>query len=189
MSYIEKTVTQLRSEPHALWTVMYYCLQTRLDYWLQLMPPSLGDGGGAARRRGARARRHLGGAAADGAPRRARSAAATNEATKAACRRCSRERMPAPLCATGRRSRCSSNSSSKRRPTYSAYRGRGGYRRTAPHNVNVTGYRAHNRGTHRCRAAAHQGAPSAAPRQSYLRAARGSTAWRCSREPSPQRTA
>ena len=40
VSYIEKTVTQLRSEPHAIWTVLYYCLQNRLDYWLQMMPPT-----------------------------------------------------------------------------------------------------------------------------------------------------
>eukprot|EP00965_Chrysotila_dentata_P030688 1021866-Pleurochrysis_carterae.AAC.1 len=31
---IDSTVGDLRTEPHHLWSVLYYCLQPRFDHWL-----------------------------------------------------------------------------------------------------------------------------------------------------------
>jgi hypothetical protein len=37
--YIESTVEQLAEQRHALWASLYYCCQTRFDYWLRHCPP------------------------------------------------------------------------------------------------------------------------------------------------------
>ena len=36
--YINSTTEQLRHLPGHLWTILFYCLQPRLDYWLRLLP-------------------------------------------------------------------------------------------------------------------------------------------------------
>ena len=40
VSYIETTVSELRDHPHYLWFILYYCGQSRLDYWLRHVQPS-----------------------------------------------------------------------------------------------------------------------------------------------------
>jgi hypothetical protein len=41
VSYIYTTITQLRDHPHAAWAALVYCCQSRLDYWLRHVPPSM----------------------------------------------------------------------------------------------------------------------------------------------------
>ena len=36
--YITSTREQLRHLPGHLWAILFYCLQSRLDYWLRLLP-------------------------------------------------------------------------------------------------------------------------------------------------------
>ena len=38
VSYIDSTIDRLREHPHALWASLYYCCQTRFDYWLRHVP-------------------------------------------------------------------------------------------------------------------------------------------------------
>ena len=38
--YITSTREQLRHLPGHLWGILFYCLQSRLDYWLRLLPPA-----------------------------------------------------------------------------------------------------------------------------------------------------
>ena len=47
-SYINNTVNQLRSEPHHLWTCLYYGVKSKIDYWLQHVTPA--ESGPYARR-------------------------------------------------------------------------------------------------------------------------------------------
>ena len=39
VQYIDKTAAELRNHPHALWASLYYCCQSRFDYWLRHLPP------------------------------------------------------------------------------------------------------------------------------------------------------
>jgi len=40
VSYAYTTLDQLRDEPHHMWTLIFYCLQPDLDYFLRHTPPS-----------------------------------------------------------------------------------------------------------------------------------------------------
>jgi len=42
-SYISKTVTELRCDPHAAWTSLYYAAQHRFDFFLRHLPPAVTD--------------------------------------------------------------------------------------------------------------------------------------------------
>eukprot|EP00962_Isochrysis_galbana_P058324 scaffold31327_cov79-Isochrysis_galbana.AAC.1 len=42
-SYILKTVTELRCDPHAAWTSLYYAAQHRFDFFLRHLPPAVTD--------------------------------------------------------------------------------------------------------------------------------------------------
>ena len=39
IEYIDATTERLREHPHALWAALYYCCQSRFDYWLRHVPP------------------------------------------------------------------------------------------------------------------------------------------------------
>ena len=39
VQYIETTVERLRDHPQALWASIYYCCQSRFDYWLRHVAP------------------------------------------------------------------------------------------------------------------------------------------------------
>ena len=39
VQYIDKTAAELKNHPHALWASLYYCCQSRFDYWLRHLPP------------------------------------------------------------------------------------------------------------------------------------------------------
>jgi hypothetical protein len=39
--YITSTREQLRHLPGHLWAILFYCLQSRLDYWLRLLPTDI----------------------------------------------------------------------------------------------------------------------------------------------------
>lgn len=40
VSYIDTTVIELRSYPHLLWSALFYCIQSRFDFWLRHVPPA-----------------------------------------------------------------------------------------------------------------------------------------------------
>lgn len=40
VSYIQKTISELRDKPHAAWVALFYSCAPRLDHWLRHMPPS-----------------------------------------------------------------------------------------------------------------------------------------------------
>ena len=39
VEYIDATVERLSEHPHALWAALYYCCQSRFDYWLRHVAP------------------------------------------------------------------------------------------------------------------------------------------------------
>ena len=46
--YITSTREQLRHLPGHLWAILFYCLQSRLDYWLRLLPTDITRGAAQA---------------------------------------------------------------------------------------------------------------------------------------------